>query len=527
MAQLAFDLQAGAASVICILTYLYLRHVRSKPGLLPPGPAKLPVIGNLLDMPTTFEWMTYHKWCQDVGSDIIHLDVLGKSIIVLDTAEAATELLEKKSSIYSGRPRMPMVGELMGWDFILGFMPYGQLWREHRRLMHQSFHPTAALRFHPQELKATHRLLGRLLQDQNDVLGHIRHMAGETILSIAYGLEVQPKNDPYIDTAERAVHSLVIPVIPGTFLVDWIPALKHVPAWMPFAGFKRKAKEWRKLALAMIDSPFSATKHNIVCNLHASMIKLSVSRRCLQSNGEVTSSFVSENLEKMDKSGDIEHQESVIKAIAGTLYSVNILSMQLVLTPNPEALKKAQEEIDRIVGSSRLPDFDDEDSLPYISAVVKETLRWREVLPISIPHYLHTEDEYNGYRIPADSLVLPNAWAMLHSEDIYPEPFEFLPDRFMKDGKLNREIRDPAHAAFGFGRRICPGRYMAQSAIWIAVASLVATFDISKEIDKHGQVVELTYDILPGFVCMPAPFKCSIKPRSPRAEALIRATAEE
>jgi DNA polymerase II small subunit/DNA polymerase delta subunit B len=101
----------------------------------------------------------------------------------------------------------------------------------------------------------------------------------------------------------------------------------------------------------------------------------------------------------------------------------------LGLLSHPDVLKKAQQEIDAVVKPGQLPDFDDEDSLPYITAIVKETLRWRDVLPIcekpcflivfrfsdelictAIPHYLHVEDEYKGYRLPAGSIIVPNAW---------------------------------------------------------------------------------------------------------------------
>ena len=90
-------------------------------------------------------------------------------------------------------------------------------------------------------------------------------MAGETIISIAYGLDVSAKNDPYLATAQAGVHPLVIAGVPGAFLVDTIPALKYVPDWMPGAGFKRKAKEWRKLAMAMVEQPFQAAKRQLVC----------------------------------------------------------------------------------------------------------------------------------------------------------------------------------------------------------------------------------------------------------------------
>jgi hypothetical protein len=89
-------------------------------------------------------------------------------------------------------------------------------------------------------------------------------MAGETIMSIAYGLEVQANNDPYIKTAEQGVHPLAAAAVPGAFLVDTLPFLKYIPEWFPGADFKRKAKGRKKLARAMIEVPFAAAKKNIV-----------------------------------------------------------------------------------------------------------------------------------------------------------------------------------------------------------------------------------------------------------------------
>jgi cytochrome P450 len=88
----------------------------------------------------------------------------------------------------------------------------------------------------------------------------------------------------------------------------------------------------------------------------------------------------------------------------------------------------------------------------------------------------------------------------LHNEAVYPDPFSFKPERFMKDGKLNLDIKDPATAAFGFGRRICPGRYMAQSSIWIAVASLLAGYNITKAVNADGSTIEPSGEYTSGIV---------------------------
>lgn len=89
-------------------------------------------------------------------------------------------------------------------------------------------------------------------------------MAGETIISIAYGFDVKEKDDPYVAIAEEGNHGVITAAVTGAFYVDMIPALKYVPGWIPYADFKRKAKEWRKLAKAMINLPYEAAKRNIV-----------------------------------------------------------------------------------------------------------------------------------------------------------------------------------------------------------------------------------------------------------------------
>ncbi|KNZ80387.1 O-methylsterigmatocystin oxidoreductase [Termitomyces sp. J132] len=476
MANNLFDI---GVLLFLIALYLSLRQRRNGERLsLPPGPKKLPIIGNLLDIPKGFEWVTYHKWCQEFGSDIIHLNVVGTSIIVLDNEKISIDLLERRSSIYSSRSRMPMINELMGWNFHIGWMPYGDNWR----LLQQEFNATASIRFRPLELQATHGLLRALLDSPDDLDGNLRQMAGETILGGTYGIEIQSKDDPYIKTAAKATHTLFTAAVPGAFLVDFLPILKYVPDWMPFADFKRKVKEWRNLASDMVNMPYDAAKRNI-------------------GNGDAASSFILRSLQNMDESRDIKVQEYIIKSVAGAMYTAGsdttvsaISSCILGLLENPAVVKKAQEELDRVVGLNHLPTFDDEDSLPYITAITKETLRWRDVAPFGVPHLLDVDDEYMGYRLPKGSLVIANAWAMLHDEKFYPDPFEFNPDRFIKDGKLNPDVKDPIHAAFGFGRRVCPGRHMALSAIWIAIASILTVFDITKARDEKGNIIEPSHE---------------------------------
>jgi cytochrome P450 len=139
------------------------------------------------------------------------------------------------------------------------------------------------------------------------------------------------------------------------------------------------------------------------------------------------------------------------------------------MAKNPQVQRKAQEEIDRVVGTGRLPDVNDRPDLPYIEAIYRELLRYEPPLTIGIPHSLLEDDVVNGYFIPRGlsisgqfgglgmtynrlgSFVYSNIWAMTHDENVYPDPFTFKPERFFDaDGKLNDDNRV---LAYGFGRR--------------------------------------------------------------------------
>ncbi|PFH47950.1 hypothetical protein AMATHDRAFT_6256 [Amanita thiersii Skay4041] len=400
---------------------------------------------------------------------------------------------------------------LIGWGNAMGFLDYGELWRAERRLTHQSFHSTASKKFRPYTLKSAHGFLRRMCKKSDDVVERLCYMAGEAVVSITFGLDLLPENDPYIQMNEDALLPLHIVTIPGKYLIDFLPVLKHVPEWVPGAGFKKQARIWREASDRMFSWPFSVAKEFIL-------------------KGEHKPSFLSKCLSDMKENDD----EDAIRYATGTLYgagvhttSTGVASCILGLLARPELMVKAQEDIDAVVPYGELPTFEDEEKLPFITAICMEALRWRVVSPIAIPHVAAVDDVYQGYRIPKGSIIVPNCWAMLNDEKVYPDPFTFKPERFMKDGKISKDIKDPSHAVFGFGRRICPGRFLALSSMWITVASMLAAFDITKAVDESGNVIEPDYEYIPGFVCRPKPLKVSMKPRSRIHEEAIMATEGE
>lgn len=500
------------AVVLC--KWLYFRRARGNVPH-PSGPPGLPLVGNLLDMPKNPAWSTYIHWSEKYGSGLVRLNVLGNNIVVVNTLEAATDLLEKRSANYSDRPEMIMLNELCGYGWGLAFRRYGGPWRDSRRVLRQEFGPDVVSRYRPVEEKATHELLKNILQAPERVLDHFRHMAGAEIMEIAYGIDVLPNDDPYVLTAEHAVESISETTNAGSYLVDVIPLLRYVPEWVPGARFQKEARIWKKSVMDMLYRPFNVVKERMA-NGNA--------REC------ATSSLLDSPMYKEAK--DRDYIEDIIRAAVGSMYTggadttVSALgSFALAMVLYPEVQVKAQREIDEVCGD-RLPSFSDYTTLPYIDAIVKEALRWHPVVPIDVPHRSSADDIYNGYYLPKDTLVVANTWAILHDNEAYPDPLRFNPDRFLKDGKIDLNVRDPMVAAFGFGRRTCPGRFMAYESMWIAIASVLATFNFNKAKDEYGNPITPPEAYVEGFLCYPKPFACSITPRSQEHRALIEAVTE-
>jgi len=209
------------------------------------------------------------------------------------------------------------------------------------------------------------------------------------------------------------------------------------------------------------------------------------------------------------------YSEMVAISQTDSVLSTFILCMVL----HPEVLKKAQAEIDKVIGDNRLLDFDDMKSLPYLSCVIKEVQRYACPAPLVIPHRVMQDDEYRGYLIPKNSTVLANVWAMMRDETVYPDPYKFIPERYM--GKMDENAAIQVDSIFGFGRRACPGKLFAESNTWLFVANVIAMFDIEKAVDAAGKPFTPPGDFSPGYTRHPLRFPFKIKYRSDKAKTIV------
>ncbi|OJT13596.1 O-methylsterigmatocystin oxidoreductase [Trametes pubescens] len=196
----------------------------------------------------------------------------------------------------------------------------------------------------------------------------------------------------------------------------------------------------------------------------------------------------------------------------------------LAMLHHPDIQKKAQEEVDQVVGPSRMPEFADMEALPYVTALIKEVARWRPVAPTGFPHAVTEDDTYNGYHIPKGATVYANIHAIMQDPELFPEPEAFRPERFL--GTTNPKLQNFT-MQFGFGRRICPGLHIANQSVFIVIARwmldrLLWAFDVVPATGPDGKpILPPTDDFTSGLITRPNPFPCAFETRQKGAADLI------
>ncbi|EGN98959.1 hypothetical protein SERLA73DRAFT_181707 [Serpula lacrymans var. lacrymans S7.3] len=484
--------------------YLIKRLFQAKSRLpLPPGPKGVPILGNIFEMPSEKAWLAFEKLSEKHGN-LSSMNIFGHCLILVNSAAIAEELLDKRSVSYSDRPPMVMAGELSGWNKALLMTKYGERFRQIRKYFHQAIGARTSIRaFVPIVEHETLRFAQKVLCDDTRLEAHVRKTAGAIILRISHGYEVQDGIDPLVELADKALEQLSETAAPGAYLVDIIPILKYIPEWFPGAGFQKTAKRYAKTLQDAADQAHNYAKTQIA-------------------SGIAPNSFTSRLFEGCSLT---ETEEDNVKWAAASVYlggsdttvSANY-AFFLAMTLYPDVQKKAQAELDVVIGKDRLPTYADRGSLPYVEALFKEILRWNIVAPLTIRR-ASKDDVCGGYFIPKDAHVIVNIWHILHDERTYVNPMEFNPERFLASEGREPET-DPRNTCFGYGRRICPGLHLAEVSVFMTCALSLAVLDVRKTVENG---VEITPEIeyLGGSICHPAPFKCSIKARSIQAEALL------
>ncbi|KAI9056287.1 cytochrome P450 [Trametes sanguinea] len=458
---------------------------------MPPGPRGLPLIGNKHQVPSIKPWRKFAEWNREYGP-VVSFHLGSTPVIVLGTAQAAWDLLEKRSDIYSSRPRFVVAGEILS-DNMRGLMlPYGEGWRKWRKVLHSGFHSRRADTYNEIQSLESSVLLHELLVDPEHYEKHLQRFAASVATSVTYGRRVRSVDEWIVKENMAAMDC----DIPGKYLVESWPWLLKLPRSLQW--FRREPEGHKQRDIALLTHLLDDVKTRMA-------------------DGTAPECLTSQTVANQEKNGmsELEIAYTVsspfgagIETTAGTLCILFLAMLHF-----PDAMKKAQAELDEVVGMERLPQFEDRERLPYLQALINETLRWRPIAVLGgTPHAVTADDEYNGMFIPKGSTVFANLAGIMQDPTMFPSPEEFRPERFLETD--NPRLKD-FDLPFGFGRRICVGMHLAQNSLFISVARILWAFDILPALGADGKpIMPDPWNFTDGFNSKPVSFPCRIKARS-------------
>ncbi|KAI1343098.1 cytochrome P450 [Xylariaceae sp. FL0016] len=480
------------------LAYFRVLRLRRR---MPPGPFPLPLVGNFFDIPKHKPWIEWEGWSTTYKSPMVTIWNGHRPVIICNDIWCISDLLDKRAHIYSSRPRFVVMGDMTdGTETNQVCQVYGDTWRLHRRLMHGVVGSQAVRKHRQHQANESKILVKDLLDEPESFVMSIERYSCSVVSILGWGRRIDQVNDPVAQFA-LAVMEGVDFVVPGQYMMEAVPWLSYLPAWLyplPSAILNSSRRLSRYFAALSKEAARDHVEDNFAKNLVTAQEEHGIS------DGEI--STLTANL----IGGGVDTTSS------------SMISFILAMCVFTGVQQKAQEELDRVVGHDRSPDWSDESELPYVRAVVDETLRWRTVTILGgIPHAPVQDDEYNGYFIPKDTAITGNLWAIHRNPRDFPDPDVFRPERFLGELKAPYPNKK-GHNAFGWGRRQCSGQPLAEQGLFITIARMLWAFDIQPGLDENGKPLKLDIFAYTASENMrPEPFRARFTPRSANIGRLI------
>ncbi|KAJ6468323.1 cytochrome P450 [Mycena sanguinolenta] len=499
-------LAVGAFSFLSLHIVLEKLQAAFRRRNLPPGPPRRLFRDNRADVPVSHFWKTFSSWHKKYGS-VVSFYFGQTPVIVLGTAEVAHDLLDKRGEFYSGRPRQIVGHEILSGGMRGIGMSYGMRYRRWKSLMQAGLNNTAVLKYRPLQSLESSVLIRDLLDSKAplEYKAHIRRFVVSVIFCVGYGRRVKDLSDPVVVKNMQTGEYFVKVHVPGKYIVESWPFLLYLPRFLQW--FRWEPERHRKLDTELYMSLMNDVKRQLAENT-------------------AQPSMAVHSLAKQDEFGlsdeEIAYALSAPWAagVGTTVGSIEVFLLAMILFPDVQ--KKAQAEIDAVVGQGRSPGFEDYEALPYVQALIKEVTRWRCIAPTGVPHSTIQDEVYNGMFIPKGATVYANIYAMTTDPEQFPDPDEFRPERFLDNPQL-RNYSVP----FGFGRRLCPGQHVALQTLFISIVRILWAFEILPGSNEKGEVVIPSPDsFTSGLVVGPTPFPCRFEPRQRTTVEIVNGEAE-
>ena len=464
------------------------------PKKLPPGPRGLPIFGSLLEI-RSHTHLSIDRLARQYGD-----------VFLLRFGSVPTVVISNPSLLHEAFGRAELadrwVSEIMDTlsgqkDLVLA--PYGEHWRQMQRFANREL--LSARNVDNVRERHIEAVVDGLVEQMGEIgasgdLVSPPDMTARSNATLMFrSLFGQPEDatDEFLQQRDRLLEyiSWIFNSATATNLADYIPWLRFLPN-----SALKEATRQAEIGGAIIRALVEAARNRPKIDLSSPtcLVEVMLAR---EEAGEITEAMT------CDLSMDM--------LIAGTDTSAQTVNWFLLLLANrPGIQSRVHEELDRVIGRDSLPTVDDRTRLPYVFACLAESMRYRTIGPLALPHKASKDTEIGGYRVPGGTQVLGNIYSIHHDPRYWDSPNEFIPERFLprEDGSMSPSLTSQAYMPFGTGHRRCPGRRFAETTVWMHITRMLHRLRFET---PYGEL--LTEDEMFGLATSPKPYTLKVSRR--------------
>ncbi|CAI0440872.1 unnamed protein product [Linum tenue] len=462
-----------AVTVILLATSWFISKKQSKPrtasNRLPPGPWKLPIIGNLHQLIISSE--PAHRRLRELSrkyGPVMQLQLGELHHVVVSSAEAARDVLKTHDAALASRPYVLAADVIFYGQKGIAFTPYGAYWRQMRKIcMMELLSDRRVLSYRSvREDELSCNMVRRIFlssqkkmttDDHRVNLGEILFWASNRVIAMSAFGAIRENTESFM-----AVVNSISDVLGGMTVSDLYPSVKFLPT---LTGFRSKLNRLHRAADVLLDE---------IINEH-------VAKRRREHKGDNILDVLLDLQESATTECPLTSEN--IKAIASDLLlgasgtsTITIEWTMAELMRNPRVMKKVQEEIRQAFRGGGRVDEARIEELKYTNAVIKEALRMHPDGPLLGPRESQVDVVVDGYLVPARTKVIVNAWAIGRDPQFWDDAETFHPERFL-DCSVDYRGTDFQFVPFGAGRRMCPGLAFGMATVKLGLTNLLYHFD--------------------------------------------------